>query len=378
MGDVNCNDLDIEGKNRILVSLRNMYHTYQLKQPIKFPTQSTLSSQTLIDNFATNQSKFITEPGVFTTGFSDHDLVFGIRKISTGINREPKVVKTRKLKNYNPEKFRQNLRQVNWKNILKLSDVNEMSLECEKQFSSVLDWHAPYRQCKVRKTYAPYIDKDLGHKMFLRDLYKKRFNKSKSHEDWKQFQQLRNAVDREKPKKKREYFSKKLNENRGDIKGTWKTLNMALGKKSKSSTYNSIRVNGEDICNKKKIADELNYHFSTTAKRVLEEFPSSLSGDINLRFENYTTNMPKSSKQLYFKKITPQAVTKGISQLKNSKSGTVPVRFLNDASVVIAYLLSEILSPSLATDILPDNLKVARINAIYKGKVHDQIPTIID
>ena len=234
----------------------------------------------------------------------------------------------------------------------------------KSSFISILDWHAPYRQRKVRNTYAHYIDKDFRHKMFLRDLYKKRFNKSKSLEDWKRFQKLRNAVNREKPKKKREYFSKKLNENRGDIKDTWKTLNMALGKKSKSSTHNSIRVNGEGICNKKKIADELNHQFSTTAKRVLEEFPSSLSGDINLSFEDYITNMPKPSKQFYFKKITPQAVTKAISQLKNSKSGTIPVRFLKDASVVIAYPLSEIFSQSLSTG----NLKVARISAIYKGK----------
>ena len=143
---------------------------------------------------------------------------------------------------------------------------------------------------------------------------------------------------------------------------------MALGKKSKSSTYNSIRVNREDICNEKKIADELNHHFSTTAKCVLEEFPSSLSGDINLSFENYINNMPKPSKQYYFKEITSQAVTKAISQLKNSKSGTIPVRFLKDASVVIAYPLSEIFSQSLATGIFPDNLKVTEISAIYKGK----------
>ena len=71
------------------------------------------------------------------------------------------------VENYNPQKFRQNLEQVNWKNILNLSDVNEMSLECEKQFISILDWHAPYRQHKGRNTYAPYIDKDLWHKMFL-------------------------------------------------------------------------------------------------------------------------------------------------------------------------------------------------------------------
>ena len=143
---------------------------------------------------------------------------------------------------------------------------------------------------------------------------------------------------------------------------------MALGKKSKSSTYNSIRENGEDICNKKKIADALNHHFCTTAKRALEEFPSSHSGDINLSFESYITNMPKPPKQFYFKKTTPQAVTNAISQLKNSKSGTIPVGFLKDASVVIAYPLSEIFSQSLATGIFPDNLKVARISAIYKGK----------
>ena len=103
MGDVNCNDLDIEDKSKILLSLRNMYHAYQLKQLIEFPLRSTLSSQTLIDHFATNQSKFITDSGVFTTGFSDHDLVFGIRKVSARINREPKVAKTSQLKNYNPE-----------------------------------------------------------------------------------------------------------------------------------------------------------------------------------------------------------------------------------------------------------------------------------
>ena len=124
----------------------------------------------------------------------------------------------------------------------------------------------------------------------------------------------------------------------------------------------------EDTFNKKKIAYELNHHFCTTARRVLEEFPSSLSSDINLSFESCITNMPKPSKQFHFKKITPQAVTKAISQLKNSKSGTIPVRFLKDSSVVIAYPLSEIFSQSLATGMFPDNLKVARISAIYKGK----------
>ena len=167
MGDVSCNDLDMEGKSRILVSLHNMYDAYQLKQLIEFLARPTLSSQTLIDHFATNQSKFITESGVFTTRFSDHD-VFGIDKISTRINREPKVVKTRQLKNYNPEKFKQNLEQVNWKNILKLSDVNEMSLEWEKQFISILEWNAHHTESVKPETLThPIQTKMSGTKCFF-------------------------------------------------------------------------------------------------------------------------------------------------------------------------------------------------------------------
>ena len=81
IGDVNCNDLDLVGKNKVLETLRNIYREYQLKQLIKNPTRSTLTSQTLIDHFATNKPKRIINFGVFTTGFSDHDLIFGIRKV---------------------------------------------------------------------------------------------------------------------------------------------------------------------------------------------------------------------------------------------------------------------------------------------------------
>ena len=80
IGDVNCNDLDLDGKNKILVKLRNLYSEYQLKQLIKNPTRSTLTSRTLIDHFATNKPRLITNSGVFTTGFSDHDLILELEK----------------------------------------------------------------------------------------------------------------------------------------------------------------------------------------------------------------------------------------------------------------------------------------------------------
>ena len=57
----------------------------------------TLTSQTLIDHFATDKPKLIINFGVFTTDCSDHDLIFGIRKVSSRV-REPKIIKSRQLK----------------------------------------------------------------------------------------------------------------------------------------------------------------------------------------------------------------------------------------------------------------------------------------
>ena len=54
--------------------------------------------------------------------------------------------------------------------------------------------HAPIRQRKVGNFYVPYIDMDLKHKMFLRDFYKKLFNKARNPEDWKLFQNFRNIT----------------------------------------------------------------------------------------------------------------------------------------------------------------------------------------
>ena len=98
IGDINCNDLNIDDKNKVIDNLRSVYRQFQMKQLIKFPTRSTLTSQTLIDHFALNKLRHIIDSGVFTTGFSHHDLIYGVRKVSSRINREPKIIKSRQLK----------------------------------------------------------------------------------------------------------------------------------------------------------------------------------------------------------------------------------------------------------------------------------------
>ena len=157
----------IDGKNKILVKLRNLYSEYQLKQLIKNPTRSTLTSKTLIDHFATNKPRFITNSGVFSTAFSDHDLIFVIKKISSKLNREPKIVRSRQLKRYNKNEFMLSLKQVDWKVILEGGDTNTMSTKFEDQFIAILDKHAPLRERKVKKLlYSLYRSRTTTQNVF--------------------------------------------------------------------------------------------------------------------------------------------------------------------------------------------------------------------
>ena len=129
-----------------------------------------------------------------------------------------------------------------------------MSSEFENCFVTILDKHAPpLRQHKRRNTYAPYIDHELRHKMFLRKFYKKQLNKKKP-DTWKQFQQLRNKINIERQKKKTEFFTRKLNEHKGYLRSTWKVLKWHLVANRRQQTLAN--------------ANALNSHFCTTAKRV--------------------------------------------------------------------------------------------------------------
>ena len=110
--------------------------------------------------------KLCSSSGIFTTGFSVHDLVFGIRKVSSRTNRKPKLIKSRQLKIYDPVKFRKDLQQVDWETIIQIKNIHKIWQKWEKQFTSTLDKHAPYRQRKVKNSYTPYIDKEVRHKIF--------------------------------------------------------------------------------------------------------------------------------------------------------------------------------------------------------------------
>ena len=86
-----------------------MLNLYQLHQLIKEPTRVTPASKTLIDLVITNKPGNYLQSGVLHIGISDHSMIYACRKISTPNNMQ--VITTRSLKNYDKNKFGEELKQ---------------------------------------------------------------------------------------------------------------------------------------------------------------------------------------------------------------------------------------------------------------------------
>ena len=96
-----------------------------MKQLIRNSTRVTNRSDTLLDHFATNTPHFIAISGVKPIGFSDHDLIYGMYKISSKVKKEPKRIRYRGLKHYGPIRFREELiMSIKWDKIINLDDLH--------------------------------------------------------------------------------------------------------------------------------------------------------------------------------------------------------------------------------------------------------------
>ena len=108
--------------------------------------------------------------------------------------------------------------------------------------------------------------------MFLRDLYKRKHTKYGDANDWITYKNLKNEVNVMIRGKRKSYFSEKLHEAEGDSKETWKVLNSASGRSSKTTNIDSLKADNDNeaTCHKD-IANILNTYFATVSDKLLQE-----------------------------------------------------------------------------------------------------------
>lgn len=232
MGDFNTNLLN-------LTSYVNDFNTFLdgvgLKQVVQEPTRITENNVSLLDLIIVDQELEISNVNVVDASIiSDHcrvtcDIQLSTKKIN------PTYHTFRDFSTFNLEQFESELKSIPWNNIYLLETIDEKVNFFNNNLLLLINFHAPLKTVKSKKSASPWLTDNIRKLMGLRDNALKKFKRSKNALDWSTYKNYRNLINNTIKQEKKEYFNKKLSN--ADIKEKWKILNN-LNIKKKNTIFN--------------------------------------------------------------------------------------------------------------------------------------------
>ena len=229
---------------------------HNFKHLINKPTRVTETSASCIDHIFVNKSEKVSQSGVIESGISDHFITFCTRKINNEILNKHNTVSARSMKNYSSEVFIEKLKEVNWENVFRCSNVNDAWDSFKTMFLEVIDNIAPVKEIRVKGRTEPWMTSDILEMIYERDQILTLANKNKSIiELRKHFNVVRNKVSDKIREAKANYFSNKVEENKNDPKSLWKQFkSLGYSNKTKEKSRIVIEIDNEKSFDPKKVA----------------------------------------------------------------------------------------------------------------------------
>ena len=178
-------------------------------------------------------------------------------------------------------------------------------------------------------------------------------------------------------KSKQEYFTKKIEDSRGNLKRAWKISRQVTGKGSSATAIDRIKYANNEISDEQKIPDLCNHHFVSIDDKLSRNIAQTqLSAKETPRSFNALPYKPKFT----FKSVTPIQVYDILKKLLNSKATgihEIPNKILKACSDIIPPHSSQIFNMSLTIKCYPDSLKFAKVGPVYKAGDKDNLDNYI-
>ena len=158
IGDLNYNYLDDEK----CTPLKTMCDVFDYTNIVKKATCFTkyVLIPTLIDVILTNKPNFCQNVSNFNCDLSDyHNMIsFQLKGYVPKVKKE--FIWYRSYKNFDNEKFIDDLRSVNFESLTSVDDVNKAYSNFQSEFVDVIDKHIPMKKRRSIITPAPYMNKE--------------------------------------------------------------------------------------------------------------------------------------------------------------------------------------------------------------------------
>ena len=263
----------------------------------------------------------------------------------------------------------------------KLSDIIETSLK-----------EIPSKKVKITKyntKHSPWITQGLLNSIKKRDSLYKQFIKTKPESPSYEIKKIKLKDHKILLKKllrktKQKYYSTQFEKFSNDCKNTWKLLNQVAGRKATKMELPSIFkqvIAGPKEENRQNDPLEIIYDSNQSIANEFNRYFANVGPDLSDKIqyrgkklvESYLT-APISSK-FKFEIVTDKDILEAIGTLKPKNSSgydNLSSKMLIQLSPIIHSPIRLIVNQSLITGIFPDQLKIAIVTPLYKGKNTDQ------
>ena len=361
LGDFNI-DLSGSSSNKQR-KLSAIMKTFQLTQIISTATRSTNTSATCIDHIYVSDNHRIGESGVITAGFSDHDAVFVTRKckLPAGV---PKLIKTRKFKNFDPSSFIRDLQSVPWNLICISGDVEHAWAIFKQLLLNVCNRHAPIVTQRVRGYNVPWINDEIRATMLERDHMKQKAKQTKNSCTWEDYKRLRNKVTQSISRAKSDYYKNLISENSNNPSKLWSIIKSLVNKNS-SPSINVLKVGSNTFVKPVDIANSLNRFFTSIGNLLAKRF--NVFDNAHFPHLSCYDNIQTG---FSFSNISTEFVRNQLCNLQTNKSSgldNIHTRFFKVGASVLAEPLTMMFNLSLSTNRIPAEWKTAKVTPLFKS-----------
>lgn len=368
-GDFNLDLLKYDTDSKINNFLTNFFD-HNMFPLIDRPTRITSHSATLLDNIFTNVFDNKIKSGICVSDITDHYPIFQITS-SLPIKLNPgRITYKRSFTQCNMRSFVNHIQLTNWNHIINENSVNQSYTLFLDKFTSIYDHCFPVRRLSInsrsnRIPRKPWITSAILTSIRRKNKLYHKFKSSSTDSNRLLFVNYRNKLTNLIRVSKKNYYCNLLDDQKHNLKQTWKILNGLLGRDRKKPFPDCFNINGTVSSDFKTIANGFNNFFINIGPRLSNDIPH-----MNVSPNHFLNNIPSPLNSIF---LAPTDLNEVINICASLRTGASPGYDDIKPDVVkvvkhlIAYPLVHIFNLSISTGIVPDQLKFAKVVPIYKS-----------
>ena len=369
MGDFNINLLNVDKNIQVsefMEIMTSMSYFPLICKPTRISTskKSGKITKTLIDNIFTNYINCDSSShGIFCTDISDHFPIFAINKQCITNKPQSNFITVRDYSEGNIVLFKEKLQQHDWSNIFTQSDTQIAFSNFHDIYMSLYNACFPWRKIKSSyKNRKVWLSPALKQSIKTKNKLFAKYKKQPFLHHLKTYKAYRNKLNRLLKNAERKHYECLLEENKNNMKKSWKIISEVINKKIKHTSASVLKIDNDIIENKMDIANYYNSFFTSIGPKLSENIKS-----VSVDPTSYIYS--RSTDSIFLEPISIIEIKNVVFNLKLSSPGYdgICANFLKCSFDEFVEPLTYIFNLSFKNGICPDELKIARVIPIYKS-----------